>query len=88
MKAEEPELFVTRWKVSFKTHHLTFLTYNCEKVCKAESSESGLLELTQNFAQFSFSKKETRKLISFFSGFANCVPCNKTRNFHSLNKIY
>lgn len=66
MKAEEPELFVTQWKVSFKTHHLTFLTYNCEKVCKAESSESGLLELTQNFAQFSFSKKETRKMISFF----------------------
>lgn len=50
-KTEKPELFATQWKVSFKTHHLTFLTYRCNKVYKAESSESGLLELAQNFAQ-------------------------------------
>lgn len=87
-KAEKPELFVTQQKVSFKTHHLTFLTYSSENVCKPEFSESGFLELAQNFAQsFTFSKSQTRKLVSLF-GFTNCVPCNKTRNFNSLNKIY
>lgn len=63
-KSEKPELFVTQWKVSFKTH-LTFLTYSCEKVCKAEFSESGLLELAQNFAQNFHFKEPNKKADKF-----------------------